>query len=165
MIVAADVDDAQLEAASPWIDAGLNTLDLEPVDVAKRLNDLAGTHHGVDVAFETAGHPASLDAMVRLPRPGGTAMLMGICDGPTAISFENYLSEFVRREVNLTTTFGFTRQDFLIGNALYLSNRVDVSRLIGATVGLDEVADVLDHIVQHGTEGKRYVVHVGTRNR
>ena len=67
----------------------------------------AGARHGFDVAFETAGHPSSLDTTIKVLRPGGAAMLMGICDGPTAISFENYLAEFVRREVSLVTTFGY----------------------------------------------------------
>ena len=160
-IVAADVDDEQLDASKPWVDATLNTRDLDPQDVSEQLAALAESEHGVDIAFETAGHPSSLDAMVRMPRPGGTAMFMGICDGPTAISFDNYLSDFVRREINLTTTFGFTRQDFLVGNALYLSGRVDVSRLVGATVELDAVPEVLAHITEHGTQGKRYVVNVG----
>ncbi|MDH3755706.1 MAG: zinc-binding dehydrogenase, partial [Acidimicrobiia bacterium] len=164
-IVAADVDDGQLEAATPWVDGTLNTRSLDPAGVAERLAALAETVHGVDVAFETAGHPASLDAMVRMPRPGGTAMLMGICDGPTAISFDDYLSDFVRREVNLITTFGFTRQDFLVGNALYLDGRVDLGRLVGATVELGAVPDVLAHIAEHGTQGKRYIVDVGMGRR
>lgn len=159
-IVAADVDDDQLEAARPWVDAVLDTSSLDPVETAERLRELAGSPHGVDVAYETAGHPDSLEAMIRAPRPGGSAMLMGICDGPTSITFENYLSEFVRREISLQTTFGFTRQDFLIGNALYETGRVDVSRLVGPTIGLEEIPGVLEHIVEHGTQGKRYVVDV-----
>ncbi len=164
-IVAADVDDGQLEAAQPWVDATLNTSSLDPAAVAERLGALAGAPHGVDVAFETAGHPSSLDAMVRMPRPGGAAMFMGICDGQTAISFDNYLSDFVRREINLMTTFGFTRRDFLVGNALYLDGRVDLRRLVGPTVELGAVPDVLAHIAEHGTQGKRYVVDMGMQAR
>lgn len=159
-IVAADVDDAQLEASAPWVDDTLNTRDLDPPQIAERLRELAHAPHGVDTAFETAGHPSSLDAMVRMPRPGGTAMFMGICDGPTDISFDNYLSDFVRREITFVTTFGFTRQDFLVGNALYLNGKVDVSRLVGATISLEAVPETLAHIVEHGTQGKRYVVDV-----
>ena len=160
-IVAADVEDEHLEASKPWVDATLNTRDLEPSEVSARLAELADSDQGVDVAFETAGHPTSLDAMVRMPRPGGTAMLMGICDGPTSISFEDYLSDFIRREIRLMTTFGYTRQDFLVGNALYLTGRVDVSRLVGDTIELDAIPEVLAHINEHGTQGKRYVVSVG----
>lgn len=160
-IVAADVNDQQLTAVAPWVDATVNVGSMDPTEAAAALRDAAGAEHGVDIGFETAGHPASLDTTVRVIRPGGTAMLMGICDGPTAISFENYLAEFVRREVSLVTTFGFTRKDFLVGNALFVGNRLDLSPLVGPTVGLDEVPQVLDHIAEHGTGGRRYVVNVG----
>jgi hypothetical protein len=36
-----------------------------------------------------------------------------------------------------------------------------VSPLVGPTVGLEDVPATLDHIVEHGTGGKRYVVDVG----
>ena len=160
-VVAADVSDDQLAAVSPWVDATLNAGGMTPEAVSDALRDLAGAEHGVDNGFETAGHPSSLEATVRVIRPGGTAMLMGICDGPTSLTFQNYLAEFVRREISLVTTFGFTRRDFLIGNSLYLSGRVDVSPLVGPTVELAEVPAVLADIEQHGTGGKRYVVDVG----
>lgn len=159
-IVAADVDDNQLDAAAPWVDATLNTRSLEPAEVATRLAALAGAEHGVDIAFETAGHPASLAAMVRVPRAGGTAMLMGICDGAHAIAFDDYLADFVRRELSLVTTFGFTRKDFLVGNALYADGRLDLRSLVGDTVALDAVPQVLAHVAEHGTQGKRYIVDV-----
>jgi len=150
-IVAADVSDRQLEAVAPWVDATVNVSSMTPSEADEAIRGAAGAEHGFDVAFETAGHPSSVDTTIKVLRPGGTAMMMGICDGPTAIAFDSYLAEFVRREVSLVTTFGFTRRDFLVGNALFL----------GPTVGLDEVPSVLDHIVEHGTGGKRYVVDVG----
>jgi threonine dehydrogenase-like Zn-dependent dehydrogenase len=164
-IVAADVSDDQLAAVAPWVDATLNVGSMTPAEASTALRELAGADHGVDIGFETAGHLASLEATVQVIRPGGTAMLMGICDGPTAISFENYLAEFVRREVSLVTTFGFTRQDFIVGNALYLGDRLDLSPLVGRTVGLEEVPAVLADIAEHGTGGKRYVVDVGMGSR
>lgn len=160
-IVAADVSDDQLAAVAPWVDATVNVGSMTPAEAATALRELAGADHGVDIGFETAGHPASLETTVQVIRPGGTAMLMGICDGPTAISFENYLAEFVRREVSLVTTFGFTRSDFIVGNALYLGDRLDLSPLVGPTVSLEDVPAVLADIAEHGTGGKRYVVNVG----
>ena len=147
------------------MDATLNVRSMEPSEVATGLRDLAKAEHGVDIGFETAGHPSSLDATVRVLRPGGTAILMGIWGGATAISFEDYLTEFVRREVSLVTTFGFTRSDFLVGNALYLTDRLDMSPLVGPTVDLEDVPDVLVNIAEHGTHGKRYVVDLGMEAR
>ncbi len=159
-IVAADVSDEQLEAVSPWADATVNVGSLSPSEAAEAMREALDAPHGVDIAYETAGHPSSLDAVVKAIRPGGRAMLMGICDGPTALSFENYLAEFVRREVSLITTFGFTRHDFVVGNAFFAAGRFDLAPLIGPTVQLGEVPKVLEHIAEHGTGGKRYVVDV-----
>jgi len=159
--VAADVSDNQLAAVSPWVDATLNATGLDPTEVSAQLRSLAGAEHGVDIAFETAGILSSVNAMVRVIRPGGSTMLVGIVDGSAALVFDSYLSDFVRREVNLVTTFGFTRKDFLVGNALYLADRLDVSPLVGPTATLAEVPGVLAHIEEHGTGGKRYVVDVG----
>ena len=160
-VVAADVSDGQLEAVAPWVDATVNVSGMTSAEASTAVREAGAVEHGFDVAFETAGHPSSVDTTIRVLRPGGKAMMMGICDGPTAISFESYLAEFVRREVSLLTTFGFTRRDFLVGNALYLGGRLDVSPLVGPTVGLEDVPATLDHIVEHGTGGKRYVVDVG----
>ncbi|MDJ0959040.1 MAG: alcohol dehydrogenase catalytic domain-containing protein [Acidimicrobiia bacterium] len=160
-IVAADVSDAQLEAVAPWVDATINVGDMTPAEADSAMREAGGVPHGFDVGFETAGQASSVDTTIKVLRPGGSAMMMGIVDGRTAINFESYLAEFVRREVSFVTTFGFTRKDFLIGNALYLGGRLDVSPLVGPTVTLDEVPATLDYIVEHGTGGKRYVVDVG----
>ncbi|MGH8914922.1 MAG: zinc-binding dehydrogenase, partial [Acidimicrobiia bacterium] len=164
-VVAVDVNDAQLEAVAPWADATINASSSSVAEVAGGVRSLAGAEHGLDFAFETAGQVSSLDLAVRAIRPGGVALLMGICDGPTAIGFEDYLGEFVRREVSLTTTFGFTRRDFVVGNALYLSGRLDVAPLAGKTVTLEDVPEVLTEIEQHGTGGKRHIVDVAMSPR
>lgn len=164
-VVAVDVSDSQLEAIAPWADATFNVGSMATAEVAESVRQLAGAEHGVDFAFETAGQVSSLDLTVRAIRPGGTALLMGISDGPTAVGFHDYLGEFIRREVKLTTTFGFTRRDFMVGNALYLSGRLDVAPMVGSRVALDDVPEVLAEIEQHGTKGKRHIVDVAIGER
>ena len=159
-IVAADVSDNQLAAVAGFVDETLNVSGMEPAEAARAVADLAGASHGVDVTFETAGHIKSVETTIKSLRPGGTGMLMGICDGPTSLTFQNYLAELVRREVHLVTTFGYTRRDFLIGNRLYGSGRIDLTPLVGPTVGLAEIPETLAYIREHGTGGKRYVVDV-----
>jgi threonine dehydrogenase-like Zn-dependent dehydrogenase len=159
-IVAADVSDGQLAAVAGFVDETLNVSGMEPSEAAAALSEAAGASHGVDIAFETAGHIKSVETTIKALRPGGTTMLMGICDGPTSLTFQNYLAELVRREVHLVTTFGYTRRDFLIGNRLYGSGRIDLTPLVGPTVGLAEIPETLAYIREHGTGGKRYVVDV-----
>ena len=160
VVVAADVAEDHLEAAGPWIDRAVNVSDLAADEAASLLCEALDAPYGADVVFEAAGQPASVDVSIRSVRSGGTVLLMGICDGAASISFDHYLSEFLRREVSLVTTFGFTRRDFLVGNALYRTGKLDLSPLLGPTVPLDGVPEVLAAVAAGGTGGKRYVVDV-----
>lgn len=164
-VVAADVSDAQLEAAAPIVDAALNVSGMQPAEAVEELRQLAGAPLGVDFAFEAAGHPTSVRTAIDVVRPGGAALMMGIVHGSASIDFDDYLAGFVRREVRLVTTFGFTRRDFLVGNALYVDGRVDLGRFVGPTVKLDDVPAVIEDIIAHGTGGKRYVVDVAMSKR
>ena len=159
-VVAVDVSDAQLQSVAAHVDATVNVAGMNSVEATAAIAEVAGGSHGVDVAFETAGHISSVEACIRSVRPGGTVLLMGICDGRTTLTFDNYLSEFMRRELRVVTTFGYTRADFLAGNRLYGAGRFDLSPLVGATIDLEQIPETLDHIRAHGTGGKRYVVNV-----
>lgn len=161
-LVASDVSGDQLSAVAPWADETVNVSGMGPEEADVAVRDAVGVEAGFDVVFEAAGHPSSLDTVLKLVRPGGTALLMGICDGPTSLTFQDYLAEFIRREVTLITTFGFTRRDFLVGNSLYSSGQLDLQPLVGPTIALDDIPDVLADIGEHGTGGRRYVVDVGS---
>ena len=159
-VVAADVADAHLSAAGPWIDGAVNVAGMGRDEAAARLREELGAPRGADLVIEAAGRVPSVDVSVRSVRPGGKVLLMGICHGPAALAFDDYLAEFIRREVALVTTFGFTRRDFLVGNALYGAGRIDLTALIGATVALEELPEALAGIASGGTGGKRLVVDV-----
>ncbi len=160
-LVAADVADDHLAAAEPWVDATVNVSGLSPADAAEALREALGAPHGADLAFEAAGHPSSIDTVLRAARPGGTVLLMGIVHGAASLNFADFLADFLRREVTIITTFGFTRADFLLGNALYEAGNLDLrSLVVGPTVPLAEVPAALDRIAAAGTGGKRHVVDV-----
>ena len=159
-VVAVDVSDDRLEAAGPWTEGGVNVSGLDSTEAARQVREAIGSPHGGDVVFEAAGRISSVDLAIRAVRPGGTVLLMGICDGPTALSFDHYLADFMSREVSLVTTFGFDRRDFIVGNSLHAAGKLDLTALTGATVTLEQVPDALARIAAEGTDGKRLVVDV-----
>jgi threonine dehydrogenase-like Zn-dependent dehydrogenase len=159
-VIAADVSDERLETAAPWVDGSLNIKAMDTAEAVASLRQLGGEPEGVDLAFDTAGARTSLDTAIQVVRPGGTALLMGLIDGPVAIEFADYMSSFMRRELTIRSTFGFTRKDFLIGNALYVGGRLDLRPLGGDVIPLEGVPEALATIGRVGTGGKRYVVHV-----
>jgi threonine dehydrogenase-like Zn-dependent dehydrogenase len=77
-IVAVDVSDNQLDSVSEFVDHTANVAGMSPQEAAALVNELAGVSHGVDIAFETAGHIGSVETSIRSLRPGGTAMMMGM---------------------------------------------------------------------------------------
>ena len=162
-VVAVDVSDDRLEAAGPWTEGGVNVSDLDSAEAARQVREAIGSPHGADVVFEAAGRVSSVDLAIRAVRPGGIVLLMGICDGPTSLSFDHYLADFISREVSLVTTFGFDRRDFIVGNALHAAGRLDLTALTGTTVSLEQVPDALARIATEGTDGKRLVVDVAIR--
>ena len=159
-IVAADVAADHLAAVEPWVDATVDVSGMAPVESAEALKEALGAPHGADLAFEASGHPASVDTMLRTARPGGTVLLMGIVHGGAALRFDDFLFDFIKRELTILATFGFARADFLLGNALYEAGSLDLRPLIGPTVPLEGIPDALAAIGAAGTGGKRQVVDV-----
>ena len=159
-IVAADVVADHLAAVEPWVDATVDVSGMSPAESAAALKEALGAPHGADLAFEASGHPASVDTMLRTARPDGTVLLMGIVHGGASLNFDDFLFDFIKRELTVVATFGYTRADFLLGNALYESGRLDLRPLIGSTVSLEDVPDALAAIAAGGTGGKRQIVDV-----
>ena len=159
-IVAADVAPDHLAAVEPWVDATVNVSGHSPTESAAALREALGAPHGADLAFEASGQPASVDTMLRTARPGGTVLLMGIVHGAATLHFDDFLFDCIKRELNVIATFGYTRADFLLGNALYESGSLNLRPLIGPTVPLADVPAALDRIAAAGTGGKRHIVDV-----
>lgn len=159
-IVAADVKEDQLSLAANVADATVNLRDLSTDRAVEQIREIARSPFGVDVAFEAAGTPASLDVAVRSVRPGGLVLLMGIVHGPAGLRFDDYLGDFIRREIRIVTTFGYDRRDFVIGNRLFLSGRASLSLFKGAQVCLEDVPNMIATIRDQGTQGKRHIVDV-----
>lgn len=159
-IVAADVAADHLAAVEPWVDATVDVSGMSPDESSEVLRKALGAPHGADLTFEASGHPSSVDVVLRAARPGGTVVLMGIVHGSATLHFEDFLFDCIKRELNIIATFGFTRADFLLGNALYESGALDLRPLIGPTVALEGVPEALAAIAAGGTGGKRQVVDV-----
>ena len=164
-IVAADVAADHLAAVEPWVDATVDVSGLSPTESAEALRDALGAPRGADLTFEASGHPASVDTVLRAARPGGTVVLMGIVHGAATLHFDDFLFDCIKRELNIIATFGFTRADFLLGNALYEAGRLDLRSLIGPTVPLEGIPAALATIATAGTGGKRHIVDVAMKGR
>ena len=60
----------------------------EPATLGRRVRDAIGGH-GVDVALEMSGHPASLSLVFDALTPGGRVSLLGLFDRPASLDFDS----------------------------------------------------------------------------
>jgi threonine dehydrogenase-like Zn-dependent dehydrogenase len=63
-----------------------------------------------DVVFDTVGIAATRGASLRLVRPGGTAMWVGLHGSDAELDGR----AMIRHEIRVLTTFGYSRQDFQV---------------------------------------------------
>lgn len=73
--------------------------------ITARQGDLDGEY---DVIFDTVGLAATRGASLRLVRPGGTAMWVGLHGADAELDGR----AMIRNEIRVLTTFGYTRHDF-----------------------------------------------------
>jgi threonine dehydrogenase-like Zn-dependent dehydrogenase len=114
------------------------------------LERLAG---GADVVFDCVGSSSSIDAALRMTRPGGRIVLVGMA-GPTNID----LTPLWHREVSLTGAYAYGVEPFLSGRrtfdaAIELAETAHLGSLVSATYTLDRYAEALEHAATAGRRG------------
>jgi threonine dehydrogenase-like Zn-dependent dehydrogenase len=113
---------------------------------------------GADVVFDCVGSADSLDTALRMTRPGGRIVLVGMA-GVTKID----LTPLWHREVSLTGAYAYGIEPFLGGRrtfdaAIELSLRRRLGAMVSATYSLDRYAEALDHATNAGRRGAIKVV-------
>ncbi len=95
-------------------------LDPAKDDLADAVLSMTGGS-GVPVALDAVGRAATRTTAVRIVERGGTALLLGLDEGPTSFDF----FDIVRREVRLQTSFAYTESDFAQALAFVQSGLAD----------------------------------------
>jgi len=104
-------------------------------DIAGAINAIVG-NAGADVVFECAGISKTVEQAPAYVRRGGTVALVGV---PTAPS-QFMASEWLFKELRVSTALGYLRDDFEVSKRLVADGRVQCAPLHTATVGLDGLA-------------------------
>jgi len=105
-------------------------------DLPGKVNALVGAS-GADVVFECAGIPATIDQSVALVRRGGVVSLVGVPSRPAEIQAAQWLV----KEVRLTTSLAYLREEFDVAQGLVQDGRLKCTPLHTSTVKLDGLAD------------------------
>ncbi len=113
---------------------------------------------GADVVFDCVGSANSIDTALRMTRPGGRIVLVGMA-GPMSID----LTPLWHREVSLTGAYAYGIEPLLGGRrtfdaAIELAGTAHLGRLVNARYSLDRYAEAIDHAANAGRRGTLKVV-------
>ncbi len=129
-------------------DLAVNPLSEDLEAVVKEATD----NLGVDVAFEVVGRAETLRDCLRLPRRGGTVVLVGVAPPTAELTIRPY--EIYERE--LTIRGSFIRSN-TFQRAVQLLGRLDLAPLISHRFALPQVAEAIANVRER--RGLKTLVH------
>ena len=97
---------------------------------------------GADVLYECTGAAGLFQASAELVRRGGTLALLGYPMASSEVSYPDWQS----RELTVVGSLAYNHEDFLGAMRAIRSGAVDVAPLHTGTVGLDDLAGLLDEL-------------------
>ncbi|NJN51181.1 MAG: zinc-binding dehydrogenase [Gammaproteobacteria bacterium] len=103
-------------------------------DLAAAVNTALG-QDGADVVFECAGIAATINQSVALARRGGVVSLVGVANQAAEIQPAQWLI----KEVRLTSSLAYQREEFAMTQALVADGRIRCQPLHTSTVGLADL--------------------------
>ena len=101
---------------------------------------------GAHAVIDAVGSNSSIAAALRITRPRGRTVLMGL---PAEVTLD--LTGLWHRETSLRGCYAYRREDF--ATALDLVAELDLGRLVTATYPLSRYEDAIDHAAHAGARG------------
>lgn len=111
----------------------------DPADV-ETLEDLGRDRH-FDAVVECAGHPAAADFALRVIRPGGTYVQMGLLPGRVAIPF----GRIVDAEITVRSGFASSPRSWLRAMRLLEDDTIDLQAIVTEVVPIDDWRKAFDN--------------------
>jgi (R,R)-butanediol dehydrogenase/meso-butanediol dehydrogenase/diacetyl reductase len=111
-------------------------IDPTSTDTAEAVNAHIGAQ-GADVVFECAGIPRTIEQSASLVRRGGVVSLVGVPNRPAQIQ----AAEWLIKEVRLTTSLAYLREEFDIAQGLVADGRIRCAALHTSTVSLRQLSE------------------------
>lgn len=118
-------------------------------DLSAAISAAAG-QSAVDVVFECAGIPATIDQSVALVRRGGVVSLVGVPNRPAEIQAAQWLI----KEARVTASLAYLREEFDITQGLVADGRLRLAPLHTSTVPLAGLGDAFARLASAPDEVK-----------
>ncbi len=158
-VVAVDVADAALQAARELgASALVSSAGLEAADVAAAV--LAATGDGPHASIDALGAPSTLTASILSLRPRGRHLQVGLLLGDQGVAAVP-VARVIARELEFLGVHGLPARDYREMLDFLETGRVDVRRLVGRVIGLDEAPAALMAMSAPATTPGMTVVELG----
>ncbi|MBD0324293.1 MAG: zinc-binding dehydrogenase [Aldersonia sp.] len=152
-IIAIDVSDEKLKAVTAL--GATHTVNSRETDVIAKVKELTDGH-GVDVAFEALGNPATFATALDILDDGGRAVVVGIA--PAGSTGEIDLARLVRRKLEIRGSYGAkARRDMPALLRMVSSGIVEPERVITRRFALDEVDDAYQTLARGEIVGRAII--------
>jgi (R,R)-butanediol dehydrogenase / meso-butanediol dehydrogenase / diacetyl reductase len=126
----------------------------EPGDAFRQFVLDATDGMGADVLYECTGAPKLFQPSVELVRRGGTLSLLGYPMTTSEVSYGDWQS----RQITVIGSLAYTHDDFVGSMSAIASGAVDVTTLHTRTVGLSELAGVLEELAAATSKDTKVLV-------
>jgi 2-desacetyl-2-hydroxyethyl bacteriochlorophyllide A dehydrogenase len=150
-VTVVDVVDKKLEVCvSMGVQHAVNSMQTDPIERVKALTDGQGAH----VVIETAGIPKTVEQSVKMARPGGRVVLIGLSTSPAAIS----PIDIARNEIQLMGSVMYIEE---FGQAVSLVNKraLKFEPMISHVLPLDQCGDGFE-LVAAGKEAMKILIRM-----
>lgn len=131
-IIVSDISPYRLSKAK---ELGFTALDAKNADVGEQIQTLTDGV-GADLVFEVAGTPATVSLMVEAARIQGQVVVVSLFKQPPAVD----LARMHFKEISLTTTRCYSRDDFETAIQFMAKGMLDISPMISHELKLEQIA-------------------------
>ena len=147
IIIAVDIDDRKLEWAKGF--GATHVINSSQTDPVPAIRELTGGH-GVDVAIEAIGLPATYRQAFEARDLAGTVVLVGVPTPDMTIELP-FLEVFGRGGALKSSWYGdcLPSRDFPMLIDLYMQGRLDLDGFVSETIGLGDVEEAF-HKMERG---------------
>ena len=147
IIIAVDIDDRKLEWARRF--GATHVINSSQTDPVSAIRELTGGH-GVDVAIEAIGLPATYRQAFEARDLAGTVVLVGVPTPDMTVELP-FLEVFGRGGALKSSWYGdcLPSRDFPMLIDLYMQGRLDLDGFVSETIGLEDVEEAF-HKMERG---------------
>ena len=147
VIIAVDIDDRKLEWARGF--GATHVINSSQTDPVPAIRELTGGH-GVDVAIEAIGLPATYRQAFEARDLAGTVVLVGVPTPDMTVELP-FLEVFGRGGALKSSWYGdcLPSRDFPMLIDLYMQGRLDLDGFVSETIGLEDVEEAF-HKMERG---------------